>query len=123
MTFNDQTELFTHAVTEIFRQGERSVLGDICQYRLNGLKCIAGHCIDDADYVPEMEDSGCNLIKNVVDKFKLDYLKPYVPLLQELQDVHDNYHPIRWVVEFQRVADQFEIKVSVQDLSQQCTWV
>lgn len=123
MIFNNQAELFTHAVTEIFKQGERCTEDGSCQYRFNNMKCIVGHCIDDEDYRKSMENPNNNCIRQVVAKHQLDYLKPYINLLEELQVVHDEYHPIRWVVEFQKVADKWKIPVSVQDLSEEYTTI
>ena len=49
---------FDTVVKAIIKQGKRSIIDGVCQYRgPNGYKCAAGHLIPDSDYKPEWEGS------------------------------------------------------------------
>jgi hypothetical protein len=100
-------QVFDKAVGDLLKQNERSWGGNSCSYRgERGNKCAVGMVIDDDDdYMPGME--GCN-VATLADGGSLpDYLKPHVPMLSSLQQVHDGSDVTNWYEEFHELVKMF----------------
>ena len=109
-------EIFDTVVEHLRRQGCKSETPDLgsCLYRgPEGRKCAVGILIKDEDYTWRME---AIQVPSLLNNFpKLDYLKPHLPLLVRLQDIHDQ-HPIHlWEDEFRRLAVIQELKYTAPE--------
>lgn len=67
-----------------------------CMYRSrrdSKLKCFAGVFISDKKYRVFMERKN---IGDVIEEFDLKSLRPFKPLVMELQSIHDTRDPAEW---------------------------
>lgn len=101
--------LFDLVAEHLLAQGERSVIardalgGGNCAYHGNGgLRCAVGVVILDHEYSITME--GCPVVELATRGLLPPRLKPHVPLLRDLQNVHDGFEPREWRSALYRVA-------------------
>ncbi|MGQ7794514.1 hypothetical protein ACUN0C_19085 [Faunimonas sp. B44] len=74
-------ETFDKVVRHLFAQGKQAKERDTCRYRTaDGLMCAVGCLISDEDYDPSFEGQ-------FVDRLPIRL--PHIPLLRELQAIHD----------------------------------
>lgn len=106
-------QLFDQVVSHLRTQGKpcySSVSGG-CAYRgQNGLKCAIGALIPDEAYLPRMEglDAG-GILQFLPDTLKQEFAA-HNTLLISLQKVHDEYPPIGWEQQLQRVANVYHLQ-------------
>lgn len=82
-----------------------SVSGEICAYRGdNGLRCAIGVVILDHEYLPAVE--GAPVVELAMRGLLPSRLAPHVPLLRDLQNVHDGFEPLDWRSALWRVAER-----------------
>lgn len=83
---------------------------DPCYRGPNGEKCAIGILIEDDDYYPEMEG------KPITDHFVREALwgKHNVPLLVELQNIHDEHFDIR-IPKLRELAKRYKISDRILD--------
>lgn len=56
-------ELLTYAIKKVLQQDSIAMCHGVCVYRAgNGVKCLIGHMIDDADYLPQFETKAPQVI-------------------------------------------------------------
>ncbi len=109
-------ETFDRVVRALMLQGRRSQIKTpsglpLCVYRHpEGLKCAAGHLIDDEDYVTEMEGTlasggmvGRALRKNGHD----------IKLVCDLQSIHDGWEPSEWPEKLRLLAWRHRLSPAV----------
>ena len=115
-------EIFDLVVEHALKQKKQSYdnLLEMCKYRgPSGTKCFVGFLIPDELYFGEMEGK---LISVVLEEFPkvAEYLlgnninpelkKKKRCLLEDLQELHDNYMPNRWKDELEGLSVQYELK-------------
>jgi hypothetical protein len=118
MKFNSEQELFDEVVRYAESMKERSVNEyGTCVYRSPcGNKCLVGYLIADEDYNPLMDAGDCGVpVDELAQKGLLpDYLVTYIPLLADLQLVHDGTSSNNFKSELVRglksVANEFDLK-------------
>lgn len=111
-------ETFDTIVNHLRKQNKRAIVLDKfgeeagCQYRTpEGLMCAAGCLIKDEDYTKDLEGY------SIKDKSEKLYpvgrlLRDYghdVPLVYELQTIHDRSIPSNWEDRFKEVAEKFNL--------------
>ena len=81
-----------------------------CQYLAeNGDKCAVGCLISKTNYREDMEG---NLIEAIIEKGWMPaHLIKHGNLLDQLQNVHDCMNVNSWYDEFQKVADEYNLKM------------
>lgn len=86
----------------------------------NGAKCSIGILIDDDRYTPELE--GNALTREPVQQAVLasgyagndaKALRSLLPLLQQLQDLHDCYKPESWSDQLHEIAAEFDLSSAI----------
>lgn len=135
-------DVFNHCARHLMRQMQQSrrfstvSQSTPCAYRgENGMKCVAGACIADDEYIPLMDDP-LLLAQRKCDT--LGYLtvgelehgvttrwgnlvelgvvpKAHCCLIQWLQSVHDQHQPQDWDFELRKLAEQFNLSPVVLD--------
>lgn len=122
-------QIFDTVVHHLARMPRQSIReqGDGCAYRgKEGGMCAVGCLIRDDEYDPKMDaTASVNVCKLVSLGLLPERLKPFVPLLIELQCVHDrsvvwDKHKRRMVVELCEVARKFSLNT---DTIQYADWV
>lgn len=119
MKYTNQ-EIFDKVKTHLLTQNKKSLMGTMtfsCAYRgADNTKCAFGIFIEDDEYKPEFEDCAIpNLETPVLSiddnkfvnfrNFVLSKFEPeQVPLLRELQNIHDNYNVGQWTDLLHNVA-------------------
>lgn len=105
--------LFDDLARHLLAQGKRSlayyraanVSGESCAYRGDdGLRCPVGAAILDHEYTPAME--GMPVVELAMRGLLPSRLMPHVPLLRDLQNVHDGFDPPEWRSALWRVAER-----------------
>ena len=89
-----------------------------CAYRGgDGLKCAVGILITDEEYRPEMDtgqfvdgpaDTTVNslFVRNLLP----ERLRPHMVFLEELQSIHDTYHPHCWFDQLAGFAERHNLE-------------
>lgn len=85
-----EQETFETVARHLFKQGERAMLHGYCQYRApDGMKCAIGCLFTDEEYEPLMESHSVKDLYNLNVLPNRLYKEVLMPLLVELQNVHD----------------------------------
>lgn len=109
--------VFNKVIRHLRRQGVRSVDGHRCLYRgPDGTSCAVGCLIPDELYDPSMEGQGVgSLIYDAEHPKTVQRLLGPRLLLEELQNLHDEYMREGWndecETEAQRIADKFGLEM------------
>ena len=124
-------EIFDHVAKHLLAQGTASLKENLtngelsCAYRGDGgSMCAVGCLISDDEYHPDMEGTGVGAL---FDKEKVSYptsgplgvgilgpdhpLAEHVPLLEDLQQIHDTFHPPTWLHHLTTTAEEFELEM------------
>lgn len=111
-------EVFTHIVTNLAAQKCQSTdYEGNCKYRgSSGMKCAAGWCIGDDEYDLDLDKRIDNSWTGIVD----DGVAPenHKSLIQDCQDIHDNFHFGDWENEFTILANRLELEMPKVDWSE-----
>lgn len=117
-------ETFDRVVKGLTEQNQKCEISEgSCAYRGYGnTKCAAGFLIEDEDYTENMEgEVVCSTSLSGIDKVEY-ILRPhyhyvagnyihdkghFIPLVRDLQIVHDSYPVESWKTKFQEVADKW----------------
>ncbi len=89
-------EIFDKVSVHLLTQGKRALSPKgRCMYRgEEGTMCAVGCLLDDTTYQPSFEGKGVN---ELVETFEMpEFFVEEEPLLDELQNCHDNYQPDEW---------------------------
>ena len=103
-------KIFETVAQHLLRQNKRSQSPDgHCRYRQKEhrkeLKCAVGVLIDDKDYTTDMENkSVSHLIDDYKDRPSIVRLRQHVPLLTQLQELHDLLPALEWHKHLKAVA-------------------
>ena len=105
----NRQEVFNTVKEHLLRQGTRSIWhysSSTCLYRgPEGRKCAIGCLIPDEYYQPSMEGIAIDSFRGEFD-YVLSYLgvncDDDIEFLQDLQNVHDSYHPDDWATALER---------------------
>lgn len=91
--------------------GERPNDTLACAYRGdNGTKCAVGQVIPDEVYNTRIENKSVSWITTIWDdSYKLPWNKKSVPLLSELQGVHDMADTKNWEHNWKQLAVEFDL--------------
>jgi hypothetical protein len=100
-------EIFDQVANHLLTQMQKSEnIGRKCMYRnYSGLKCAAGCLISDEEYEERFE--GCSWYK-LIEREQIS--KYHERLIQELQDIHDNYEVCDWKDELKYLANKRNLK-------------
>lgn len=101
-------ELINKCMDGIIAQGERSMIGTGCVYRgPRGLKCAAGHALEDRFYSVSMEHNPCfdptvwaALLASGVSDDQKD-------LMTDMQNIHDLNTPATWPLAKIQLLNQY----------------
>ena len=106
-------EVFDKAAYHLLTQKQRSVNQyNKCMYRGDGGKmCAVGVLIPDELYDDSMEH--CTVESILDGHYDLEFLKPHVTILDELQVVHDHKDPRMWLSCLNTLAVKYKLKTSV----------
>lgn len=118
----NQQETFDTIVNHLRAQGRPARLqgASFCMYRApDGTKCAAGVMIPDKLYSHSMEFKS---IKAVVDREEYselrDLLGDNVPIIQALQEIHDDNAVPNWEQGFEAVAHSFQLSYTPPQVQQ-----
>lgn len=112
-------EIFNKVKDHLLTQNERSLNDDArCAYRgENNTKCAIGCLIPDELYKPEMDalpSSVFTLYRRYPDVFSemlgVDSVAPLLPLLNDLQVVHDGDSPDEWPYALHEIAKYHDLE-------------
>lgn len=102
-------EVFDKVLAHLRAQG-RKALDDRrqCMYRApDGAKCAAGCLISDEQYGPRLEGKSANMSKVHAALSASGVPEDAMPVVQELQGIHDSHSPDQWEAEFARLAKEY----------------
>ncbi len=113
-------EVFDKTVRHLWQQGSPATEKGICYYRApNGAKCAVGIHISDSVYSSAMETHGLTKLLDVRDsvyKPQLEYLRPHLPLLCQLQNEHDSWESDKELAKTLReIASSFSLNAASVD--------
>ena len=115
----DKQEVFDEIVTHLRKQEcAAQDNSSLCMYRTqSGLKCAAGCLIRDEEYAPWMERRLFNsiLMNEQAPKSLVDRLEEHGNVIMRMQRIHDDYQPIQWEEQFQKVAEDFGLKYEIRE--------
>jgi hypothetical protein len=100
-------EAFNIMVQHLRKQGRKSELdASNCAYRSkDGLKCAVGALISDEKYQKKYEGHSASMLAQLTGMFKgLDLY-----LLDDVQNIHDNYPVTAWESRLKGVAEDYEL--------------
>ena len=104
----DTQQAFEMAVKHLRKQGRRSLqYGAItCMYRIpeSGLKCAVGALIPDELYQESFEGVGIVRLIDTFDEINKLFENVNFKLLEDLQNIHDNYEVTNWENELQELS-------------------
>jgi hypothetical protein len=105
---NRLQEIFDKISNHLLTQNKRSAVNGngVCMYRFENLKCAAGCLIPDELYDSKME------FKKVteLDYFKNNFSDIEIPLIRQLQDIHDDFEPLEWSLQIKIIAAQWNLE-------------
>jgi hypothetical protein len=119
LNVNTNQDAFDAVVRHLKAQNRQASWDGACAYRTpSGLKCAIGALIDDDCYTKSLEGVAANKLELLTDVS--------IPLLQDLQMVHDihttwsNTDKMQWVSprgvsHLKRIARQYDLDASVVD--------
>ena len=111
-------ELFDIAITQMRKQGQKSVVMDYapgytCRYvSPEGFKCPIGALIPDAIYKTEMEEKSFDVLmhSNLLPIDLQAEFQVHADLLRQLQNIHDNTYVEKWEDGFFLLAKKLNLK-------------
>lgn len=109
-------EIFDKVVAHLRQQNTVCRAPDgMCLYRNDqGLSCAVGCLISDEEYSLSMEENTVvQMLHSEHCPISLrDRLASYIPLLTQLQKIHDNDLPSKWEESFQYLASRYNLQYS-----------
>jgi hypothetical protein len=109
-------EAFNIMVQHLRKQGQRAILKDdptSCAYRgADGLKCAIGALISDSEYNTQLEGRAASVLAAFYGMFK--GLDPY--LLDDVQNIHDNYSVTEWESRLKGIAEDYELTLPKENV-------
>jgi hypothetical protein len=116
-------EIFDKVATHLLRQGKKSTLNDstpLCLYRgPDGISCAVGCLIKDEHYNLNLEGKPVH-IGVVVEALRKSGVtntsRDTLPLLKDLQRVHDHRNPSKWMMELFMLAKRWHLSSDVIEL-------
>lgn len=121
-------EIFNTVARHLLTQGEKSMVGDKCQYRGDrGLKCAVGVLIRDEYYDPEFDEGEgisvhwayrClpkqeKLYRAIEKALSRKLYREDFELLVALQELHDGNDPSTWRMELGALAEAHALSAEV----------
>ena len=125
MKFESDQEVFEFVVRKLFIQNEKcgytNDKGEFkCMYRYEGLKCAAGHVIEDDEYNVDMEDMAISTVLS--SYYKLKDLDLFTDVINDLQEIHD-FSPIEsWFSNFDSIKIQYDFSTDLEQLANECNF-
>lgn len=114
-------QLFDAMIAHLRAQGGPAIGGGgVCMYRtMDGRKCPVGALIPDDLYRPEMEGRDVTSLSKSsrndwMDRELGDFFREHLPMLKEVQYIHDAFFPEDWERGFQNVAAKFHLLLDGQ---------
>jgi len=119
---NSDEGVFEFVKQHLIHQGQKSVVefesemieelqsGNQCRYRgPENLKCAIGCLVDDIFYTIDMEEKDISnvVVRNIV-KHSLPNWKPNWDMLQDLQELHDEYDPEEWENKLEKLEENWK---------------
>ena len=100
-------EVFNASAKHLLTQNKTSANhGGSCRYRYGDLKCAAGIFITETQYEFKMEGIAWDDLTKLCNF--LD--SQHTSLICELQEIHDNFLPIYWKNELNKLAEKLNLK-------------
>lgn len=102
-------EVFNTVAKHLLTQNKKSenpLIGSLCLYKYNNLKCAAGIFIPDDKYVSKMEGLNWAEIVNLYDFLKSDHDE----LIISLQRIHDFIEPTFWKRDLNFLAKHLKLE-------------
>lgn len=97
-------EVFDFIAAHLLKQNQKAMRNGGCVYRSpTGLMCAVGCLLSDKEYAAIEEGEGVRSIAYTVMP-SLDDYNPVIPLLIDLQDVHDDSAPCEWLTDLHQLA-------------------
>lgn len=109
--------IFNRVVKHLRAQGKKSLakmpaMGIGCAYRgRGGLKCAVGCLIKDSEYSKKMENFAVSSLFEAHPPLAKRLGEDNIPLLEDLQSVHDRVDTQSWDAEFVRIAARYDLKL------------
>jgi hypothetical protein len=94
-------QLFDRVAEHLLKQNKRCTKYDECQYRAGKLTCAIGCLIPDSRYNKALEGRG---VDTPEVRRAAHILVRQTELARDLQRVHDNFEPSKWIEELRSVA-------------------
>lgn len=111
-------QLFDEVAKHLRTQGKTCLGTSGCAYRGDsGLKCAIGALIPDEVYNSKMEGHAVFAILPMLPNDLKQEFSAHMGLLHSLQNVHDEYPPVAWENQLQRVANAFQLQYTPPEKS------
>lgn len=90
--------------------------GDTCRYRgTGGTSCAVGCLIESDELARELDAGHFTDVYNIAKKLPFP-IKHQVDFLAELQEVHDKFHPAKWLGQLRILASKHKLNESIIDI-------